>query len=308
MDEALWAYRGNPRAAPILDGFRRYLSARVPELRSSVQRFLTHINLEASTGSSVKRETLLKHESRRPLSNGSHAEVDLRSTEMRWRGIVDLLTVSEPYCEIRDFKTGAPKKEYELQLLTYALLWALDREANPSGRLANGLVVSYEEGDKEVAAPTKADLRRIEDELRMRTATALNNLQDVPPEARPISENCAYCPVRHLCDEYWHLYGREGSIRDSAGTGLGDVQVRLTHQHGPSSWDGVIESGPHLESGAPILLRTGSGAHEFHSGQRLRVLNVHINVPDEVPAGEPRPDPTVVASMGVCSEAFLIAP
>jgi hypothetical protein len=306
LKQALEAYRGNPRAVPILDGIRRRLTARVPELRSRVQRFLARIHLEGHAGSSANTVDHWQNGSRRPLSHGSYAEVDLRSSEMRWRGIADLLTLSGTRCEIRDFKTGVSKKEHELQLRTYALLWARDRDVNPTGRLVDRVVISYDEGDMEVPAPNGGDLRHLEGELRTRTAKAVSDLGEVPPEARPSQENCPYCPVRHLCDEYWPWYAREGSSDDSARTAFGDVQIRLTDQHGPSSWDGVVEAGPRLKGGAAILLRTGSGLHYLHPGQRARLLNVHISVPDAEPVGEQRPDPAVVASMGGSSEVFLL--
>jgi len=306
LEQALQAYDGNPRATPILDGLRRRLWARVPELRSRVQRFLTRIRPEGSADSAGRFEARSENDARRPLSHGSYAELDLRSHEMSWRGIADLLTVSTDRCEIRDFKTGAPKEEHGLQLRTYALLWSLDRDLNPTGQRADRLVISYEDGDTEVPAPDEGELRSLEDELRKRTVKALADLQAVPPEARPSSENCAYCPVRHLCDEYWPWYRKASSFGDSTRARYGDVQTKLANQHGPSSWDGVLESGPHLGGGIPMLLRIGCDLPELHPDQRLRLLNVHISVPDEEVAGEPRTDRTVVVSMGASSEAFVL--
>jgi CRISPR/Cas system-associated exonuclease Cas4 (RecB family) len=307
LERALQSYDGNPRAAGVLDGIRHRLAARVPELRSRVQRFLTRINPECRVGGSAKAVTHPEGESRQQLLHGSYAEVELRAGQVGWRGIADLLTLSSTRCEIRDFKTGASKQEHEFQLRVYALLWSRDRELNPDGRLADRLVLSYDEGDAEVSAPSEEELRRMEDELRRRTAQALADLQVDPPEARPSPENCAYCPVRHLCEEYWLWHARQGSNNESARTGFGDVQIKCSGQHGPSSWDGVVESGPHLKVGGPILLRTANLRFEVHPGQHVRLLNVHVNVPDEELVEERHSDPAVVATMGASSEVFLLA-
>jgi hypothetical protein len=158
-----------------------------------------------------------------------------------------------------------------------------------------------------VSPPNEVELQGLENELRRRTAQAAGVLQVVPPEARPSLENCAYCPVRHLCDEYWLWYAREDSFEDSMRTRFGDVQIKLTGQHGPSSWDGVIESGPKLGGDVAMLLRTGHDHPlSLHPNQRLRLLRVHISMPDGEIAGEPRTESTAVVSMGAASEAFVL--
>lgn len=161
LERALQSYEGNPRATPVLDGIRHRLAARVPELRSRVQRFLSRIHLESRAAISGDPTIQLVGKSRHQLPHGSHAEVELRASELRWLGVADLLTLSTKCCEIRDFKTGTLKPEHEFQLRTYALLWVWDRDLNPSGRFADKLVLSYDEGDIEVPAPGEHELARI---------------------------------------------------------------------------------------------------------------------------------------------------
>ncbi len=306
LELALQPYKRNPRAGPIIEGMRRRLSARVPELRLRIQRLLTRISLtERQVG---ELQTAVNHpcvESRSMLLQGAYAEVEIRAAEMGWRGSADLLTLSSTECEIRDFKTGTPKQEHELQVRTYALLWARDSDLNPSGKLADKLVLSYDDGDTQVPAPDEGEINNLEGELRRRTAEALASLQADPPEARPNPQNCEFCHVRHLCEEYWHLHARQQGSYESAKSRFCDVQVRLTGQHGPSSWDGVIESGPDLKVGGSILLRTTNLQFELHPGQRIRLLNVHIRVPPEESIEEQQP--TFVATMGANSEAFLLS-
>ena len=306
LEQALQSYEGNPRAALVLDGIRHRLTTRVPELRARVQRFLARIHPESRTDLSKMAVSHPTDESRRKLLHGSYAEVQLRADQLGWHGIADLLTISNEACEIREFKTGVSAQEHQFQLHIYALLWARDRDLNPNGRLATKLVLSYGEGDAELPAPGAEELCRLEDELQRRTAQVLADLQVAPPEARASQENCAYCPVRQLCEEYWPWYAQQYSSNESPRTGVMDVQIKLSGQHGPRSWDGVVESGPGLRIGGSILLRTANFPFDLHPGQRVRLLNVQKNVSEEEPIEEQRSDPPVVVTMCASSEAFLV--
>lgn len=305
QERALRQLEGNPRAAPILDGIRNRLAARVPELRSRVQRFLSRIHPEPRNARRGDPAEHPEEEPRHQLSYGFHAEVQLRVPELAWLGVADLLTLSPTLCEIRDFKTGAAKQPHELQLCTYALLWARDRHLNPSGRLANKLVLSYDEGDVEVPPPSAVALRSLEDQLRERTAVALAGLRTDPPEARPSQENCTYCAVRHLCEEYWNWHARQGGDSKSPKGQFGDLQIKLTGRHGPSCWDGVVESPSALRDAGPFLLRTANLQFDLHPGQQLRLLNVRITAPDEE-LNEDEHSP-VLGTMGASTEAYLLS-
>jgi PD-(D/E)XK nuclease superfamily len=306
LERVLLPYKENPRAAPTLDGIRHRLTNSVPELRTRVQKLLSRIRPEPRAvrpGEPViHREGKLRH----PLQHGSYAEVLLQASGLGWRGIADMLTLSTNKCEIRDFKTGASKEEHKSQLWTYALLWARDVDLNPSGRLADKLVLSYDESDVGVPAPEASTLRSLEDGLKLRTAVALADLQSDIPQARTTSENCLYCTVRHLCEEYWHWHIRQCPNAESAKGRYVDVQIKLSSQHGPSSWDGIIESGPTMKAGAPILLRTENHGFDLHPGDRLRVLNVYLSMPGEeeyVKDGHS----LIVATMGSRSEIFILS-
>lgn len=302
MERTLWPYKENPQAAPVIDGIRRRLTSRVPELRSRVQRLLSRISPEPRAIRTGETTTHGGGESRFELQHGSHAEVQLRASGIRWRGIADMLTLSTTGCEIRDFKTGSPKEEHKRQLLTYALLWARDDDLNPSGLLANKLVLSYDDGDVEVPSPEASVLWSLEEELKERTAAVITALQADPPNARPSQVNCMYCTVRQLCEEYWHML--TGLSNESVIGRFIDAQIKLSSQHGPSSWDGVVEFGPTMKIGEPILLRTTNLQFDLHPGQQLRLLNVHISIPDE--DGIDDKGMPIVVTMGASSEAFQL--
>jgi hypothetical protein len=305
IESVLRQYEGNPRATPVMECIKQFLLPRVPKLRAHIQRLLSRIHLAADdsiTSDEVgKRIRPFSHQ----LPYGSHTEVELKVPDMGWHGVADLLTHTPADCEIRDFKSGVYKPQHKLQLLIYALLWALDRNLNPHGRLADKLVLSYDEHDVEIPAPNRDGLSSLEAEIRKRTETVIIELQHVPPEARPSQENCEYCIVRQLCEEYWHWLRHTGKCYDKSPAGLfTDLQIELTARHGPTSWDGMVESSRLIDVGQSILLRTINVPFDLHAGQRIRLLHIYINV-SQAENYETEQHATI-ATMGTNTEVFLL--
>lgn len=100
------------------------------------------------------------------------------------------------------------------------------------------------------------------------------------------------------------MHARKSKDRVLPKSGFADFQIKLSNRHGPSSWDGVVESAATLNVGSPILLRTTDLRFELHPGERLRLLNVHVSMPSEEFV-EAKAEP-LVATMGANSEAFLL--
>jgi hypothetical protein len=140
--------------------------------------------------------------------------------------------------------------------LVYTLLWSRDRELNPAGLLFSKLILSYRDKDVFVPPPKPEDLDTLQQELILRRQRAMTVLSERPPQARPTLDNCQYCGVRQLCDQYWCA----GTLKALTATGHDptylDLQVLLLAPHGPSSWDGLVELSGTIKSGKPIVLRT----------------------------------------------------
>lgn len=299
----LKSYETSPRAYFVLDGLSNQLRNGLPELRSRVQRLLSRIRLEKC----IPRTTGSAHNTphiRRELAVGSYAECELRASGLGWFGIADLLTLSSNSCEIRDFKTGPPKEEHAFQIRTYALLWARDSDRNPSGRLADRLVLSYDNGDSELDSPNAAALDNLENDLRNRTAAAIASVGNSPPEARPSTQNCTYCAVRHMCDDYWQWLSIHNNSISASVSEYGDIQMAILGDHGPSSWDGILETSLLLSAGRRVLLRVAQPRPELHAGQRVRLLNVRLSLPTTEAVDDP--EPSAVATMGFSTEAFVL--
>jgi CRISPR/Cas system-associated exonuclease Cas4 (RecB family) len=126
-------------------------------------------------------------------------------------GRADLVTLGAESVEIVDYKTGAPHPSHADQLRIYALLWYRDADLNPSGKRVSRLSIAYPTDDVTVEPPAPDELAELESQLQLRTSAVRDSLSGRPPEARPSTELCATCPVRHLCEEYWDFLPHQGS-------------------------------------------------------------------------------------------------
>jgi RecB family exonuclease len=300
IERVLHRFADNPRAAPMLEVALRSLQSRIPEMRIEAQSLLGHVRLHGGTASSGA-QVADKDRRRTALGPGTYLELEIRASRIGWRGMADLLTLSDSNCEIVDFKTGAQTDTHRFQVQVYALLWSRDFELNPTTCPVGRLTLSYPAGEVRVNPPTPAELDALERELLDRHQAALNALSTNPPEARPSVESCRYCAVRHLCQEYWQpATVRALAAADSNGSPFMDLQLFILTRHGPSSWDGVVEVSRGIATGKQIVLRTASPETGFGSGDRIRVLDAHIST---VIDDESQP---VVATLNTMSEAFLV--
>jgi len=297
IDRVLERLTQNPRAAPLVENAARALRARASELRMRAQTILCRIRLPSFSAASAESSGPVR---RGPLPFGAYPEIELRARRIGWKGKADLLIVSDEGCEISDFKTGAQADGHRFQIRVYALLWGADEELNPTQRRADRLVLRYGEVDEEVSAPTAAQLDDLERDIVARRDAAQRAVSGPRPEARPTAENCRFCGVRQLCGEYWEAATRRDFASDGANPRFTDVELTITGQHGPSSWDAVIEVARDAAAGKPAVLRT-NGNLECRSGERLRVLDAAIAV--DVEDNE---QPAVI-TLGTLSETYAVA-
>jgi hypothetical protein len=255
---------------------------------------------------------------RKPLGLGTHFEVELRDEQLGWKGIADLLCISEDDCAITDFKTGERSERHELQLRIYALLWAKDCELNPSRRPATRLVLSYAHGEHDVMCPDDVQKEKaLAVDLRTRTAAVRRALQSVEPKANVSEENCRTCEVRHLCNEYWGAIRHKAAETSAKDATLGvpelfaerraqwmakaasktpgkqalfdDIEVILQQRRTDITWEAECWASTVLQSRSRTLVRLPAMAaafvNQFHTGDRFRFTDALVAVPE--PGGLP---------------------
>jgi hypothetical protein len=296
VERLLKRFADNPRALPLLEHARRTLLGQVPALRARVQGMLARLRLPKGAPAPTAPAPTMAGPMRRPLSNGTYPEVSLRATSIGWKGKADLLVLGDEACEITDFKTGAAAEAHKFQVRVYAVLWRLDDELNPSGRVVDRLVLAYENQDVEVPAPSAQEIEDLRRDLVERRRTAEAALGAHPPIARPGPETCRYCSVRQLCDSYWAT-GRQAVSDDGR---FGDVELQITGRHGATSWDAVVVRARNWPAKVPALLRLQK-PDEFKVGLHLRVLDGALaRDPEDATA-------PIIVTLGSLSEVFRIA-
>lgn len=269
VDRILKRYVDNPRASGLMEHAQRTLRGQVPTLRARVQSMLSRLRLPkgASLAPAASTKKTGGPPPRLPLAHGTYPEVEVRAKSIGWKGKVDVLVLGDDACEITDFKTGTADEAHKFQVRAYAVMWKLDNELNPSGRVVDRLVLAYESQDVAVPPPSASEIEDLGRDLLARRRAAEAALAVRPPSARPNAESCRQCGVRQLCDEYWA--GTTQAVSDDGR--FGDIELKITGRHGPTSWDAVVVRARNLAAKAPALLRLQQ-PDEFKAGTRLRVL------------------------------------
>lgn len=283
----------NPRAIPLMEHAQRTLRGQVPTLRMRVQAILARLHLRA--GAAASTPTTVSTPGQLALTNGTYPEIELRAKNIGWKGKADLLVLADDACEITDFKTGAADEGHKFQVRVYAVLWRLDDELNPSGRVVNRLVLAYDSHDVDVPPPSAQEIDELGRELLGRRRAAETALAARPPGARPSAETCRYCSVRHLCDAYWA--GTAQAVSDDGR--FGDVELKIVSRHGPTSWDAVVVRARYLPARSSALLRLQQPT-EFEVGTHVRVL-------DGALARDPEDaDTPIIVTLGAFSETYRV--
>lgn len=123
---------------------------------------------------------------------------------------------------------------------------------------------------------------------RARRASALR-----APKHRVVSSSCG---VRQLCDAYWA--GSSQAVSDDGR--FGDVELKITGRHGPTSWDAVVVRAPGDSPARTTALLRLQQPEEFNVGARVRVL-------DGALARDPEDDaaPSIV-TLGATTEVYRV--
>ena len=293
-------YTANPRAAARLDAVRRTLQSQFPDLRRRAQALLMSVRIApGDVAASVDVRSASEYQpTRRPLGSGAHSEVEVIATEIKWKGKIDLLTISEVGSEIVDFKTGEPSDDHAFQVRLYALLWSLDHELNPSGMLPKTLIVAYTKGQTVVPAATVQDSITLRTDIVGRSESARRFAGMVPP-AKPSPDNCANCDVRHICDDYWTETAQRAVHPMSGASDVIDGEFVLGTRLGTSNWEVATRVVSVTGQAKPQFLRCSEGNVELSTGAVVRVVDGRIwTAPDE--------KGLVTLNVGPTSEIYVV--
>ena len=287
IDERIQELGDNPRCRDTAEQIAGDLLQRVADMRRETQALVSRTPfLSRDPQREPPAEAGPKVTGTRHLPDGSYAEFTLRSTSLRLIGRADLVTLAGTDVHIVDYKTGEPSPQHAEQLRLYALLWSRSDHPDPLRPYATRLSASYPGLDVDIAVPDEIELEEIERQTAARIARLEEHLAEYPPEARPATERCRRCSVRHLCDPYWQFTELQANS-----VGRGDLRGIITESCGPRAWT------LRLMNGDDVLLLGTDGTSAIRVGAHLRVLDAQIK-----PASD---NDQVVASLTSASEVYV---
>jgi hypothetical protein len=254
------AMESNPRIGHRSVRLAANLRRRIPEIRSAVQGIVSRLPPSSFSVTSSPRPAGATGSTRTPLRRGSYPEARLQSAEKRFKGQIDLLSVTDTEADIVDFKSGVADEHHSEQVVLYGLLWVIDDQANPDQVPVGKLSIAY--AGHEVSVSQPSDWTAVAADLDARIAAADASIEP-PPAAQP-SEACRWCSVRHMCEDYW----RSGYRSDQPGS-FGDAELRILSRHGALSWRAQL-----APTGEEALVRTQSEGVTFTPGTTVRLLDI----------------------------------
>lgn len=270
LNNVLLEEKHNPRIRKQYKHLQTKIKSQISVMREATQNILQRVDLTGRAKGTYERQT------NGALGLGSHTEVDLECGEIGLCGRADLITLKEGCCLITDFKTGEYKDQHELQLRVYALLWAQDECRNPFRRLADRLCLSYKTNNIYIHGPSEYDLNELKSQLKDRISRAMRLITTDKPIAKLSSENCPYCFVRHLCDEYWTEQAQRYHCNVGSRDKFLDIEVLLENRQGPNIWKAILCSKLPLFEKERVLVRADYHSDLFEycyeTKQKIRML------------------------------------
>ncbi len=271
MRNSVAKYEGNPRAVRLLKEIEHQHVEIRAQARVTVQtalRELATLELHVQDKQSPTNNFPPKGSA---LSAGVYSEIALNAKH-GWYGIIDLLIVDELDIRLEDFKTGTPKEDDAEQLLIYAWLWWADRVRNPAARLPGKLMIRYPGQQQTVPIPSLTELQSLETNLLERTKAIRSAIQSGEFLACPSGENCRYCTVRQLCDDYWN----SEFLALAPENKLGDVEAVVIKVLSPRMWQLEVIKGFCAEISNKVYVRGSLPAKNISEGSTVRLLDVNF--------------------------------
>lgn len=296
LDDAFQQEADNPRFQQFKASFQKLMLAKIPRMRESLQELLRGQSWMSRT-SETPHETTTRAVDRQRfrLGPGTYFEVELRDKQIMWKGRADIITLSGAGCSITDLKTGSPSDHHHEQMIVYSVLWDGDRDLNSNQVPISDLSLCYSSGSISVSIPAQAETEQIRANLRERTVRIKEEIESEIVPARPSIDNCRYCQVKLLCDEYWTSSARDESEQ------FRDVELVLQSARGDSIWTAKLISASGRPSEEVVLRRSQSELpfwKDLREHMRVRLTDVFVT---------PRAlDELLLISLTTFSEALIL--
>jgi len=189
----------NPRNKRSKEDYEIFIDDNIQNIMFKVKSMVSKINLTNSRINQNKKTNDLDFE----LLNANLTEFKINSNDLNLFGYIDFLKIKDDVIEIYDFKTGSTKEKDREQLLLYSLIWKYDEIHNPTSRKASKLTLVYENKDTDISPLNDLELKTKAESLKNEITNLKNDIKNSSFIARPTYDNCNFCSVKQLCDNYW---------------------------------------------------------------------------------------------------------
>jgi len=152
----------------------------------------------------LKLKNLFKHRIKKEITNQGNAhfparegaEIFFRVDDPPVNGRIDAILSGK----LIDYKSGEKHEEHKRQVEFYSLLYWYK-----FGESLDSIEIRYSKsGDYEkINPPDDVELEEMDKELRKKISRYQNSILGNNLNPRPSKDNCHFCDVRQLCDEYW---------------------------------------------------------------------------------------------------------
>ncbi len=190
----------NPRNKRTKEDYEIYIDNNIQNIMFKVKKMVSKINLTNSKINLNKRTNNLDFE----LINANLTEFKIESNELNLFGFIDFLKIKDEVVEIYDFKTGLEKEKDQEQILLYSLIWKFDEVHNSRSRNASKLTLIYNNTDTNITPLNDLELQSKANSLKNEIKNLKNDIKNDTFEARPKFDNCNFCSVKQLCNDYWN--------------------------------------------------------------------------------------------------------
>ena len=268
----------NPRESERLELIEKRLYGSLNSIRETIQLIMPLI---CFNGKRAKNDVQTSPTPSVSVQKGVYSEIEVHANKLGWKGIIDVLSLSDHSNCIMDYKTGKKSDTHLEQLKIYSLLWFLDSGKNPSKSSIDKLKIIYPTAIMDYDAPSLTELNHLEINLKERTQKATEELNLTPPNAIPNIDNCKYCYVRQLCTEYW-LNQKLMIIDDgNENNRVMDIELNIVEKLSEKYYVGIPVSPGVIPDDTLVTICMNKFAPQLILGDKVRILSASISKDDQ---------------------------
>jgi len=273
VEKLIFTYKNNPRFCYILEEFK-------PNISKYNDDIIHKLNvLFAKIKSNSKHEKIERNDKDKlfQLKSNIYTELVINNPEYKLKGVLDYVIVNDKGCIIIDFKTGEKNDNHLEQLKFYNMLWQYDIVYNKRKIPVKELKLLYSKDSLVIRGLNNEEIIELKNSYLNKINSINNNITDNNFPTILEEKKCAYCDVRHLCDEYWKNK-KKTKYLEFTKSKYQDIEYRIIDQKTDDQFIIDILSVSKENVNKEIIL---IDKYEKHKGKTFRGLNLGVTSIDD---------------------------